>query len=302
MTNTFGGLEVFGVGDGVATGIGSELVDGVALGSGGACTFAAGRAWHALSISAPHSAMTVDLIYKEPTKQGTVKLQRDSWELEVRPERGGRITSLKLRGEELLDQGIGVDDPSASGFVEGGAWGWDEMVPNLEPTETLPDHGEAWRLPWKVLGRNEYSLGMECEGRVLPWRLGRRIILGDDVDVHYTYTNVGTRPHNAFWCAHPLFRYEPGMELGAELPSDLPDGASTKVFLATGSSSSFRLGWRSGTRIEVRWDPSLTPEVAIWMCNGDIGGYRQVAVEPATATPELGPGESLAWWLQIAPL
>ena len=72
------------------------------------------------------------------------------WRMDIRPERGGRITSLRLRGEELLDQGIGVDQPTAEGFVEAGAWGWDELVPTVEATGTLPDHGEAWRVPWAV--------------------------------------------------------------------------------------------------------------------------------------------------------
>jgi hypothetical protein len=72
-----------------------------------------------------------------------VKLLGGPWTLEVRPERGGRITSLRLDGEELLEQGTGVDDAAADGFVEGGASGWDEMVPNVDATEELPDHGEA---------------------------------------------------------------------------------------------------------------------------------------------------------------
>src|SRR2546430_17245920 len=94
------------------------------------------------------------------------------WEIEVRPERGGRITSVRLDGEELLDQGIGVDQPTANGFVEGGAWGWDEMVPNVEPTETLPDHGEAWRLPWGVTRRGGAHGARPVRGPPTPrWRL-----------------------------------------------------------------------------------------------------------------------------------
>ena len=95
--------------------------------------------------------------------------------MDIRPERGGRITSLRLRGEELLDQGIGVDQPTAEGFVEGGAWGWDEMVPTVEATGSLPDHGEAWRLPWEVLSEDSTSCVMTCNGRRLPWRLERRM-------------------------------------------------------------------------------------------------------------------------------
>ncbi|HYS98229.1 MAG TPA: hypothetical protein VEM94_07505 [Candidatus Dormibacteraeota bacterium] len=227
-----------------------------------------------------------------------MRLASGRWEIHVRPERGGRIISLRLDGEELLDQGIGVDQPTAKSFVEGGAWGWDEMVPNLEPTGELPDHGEAWRLPWDVLDEGL----MRCRGRLLPWELLRRIELDDAVRVAYRYRNTGTEPQLAYWCAHPLFRYEPGMEIGAEVPGTLREGASTKIFLPAGSVDHIVLGWRSGKRIEVRWDATLTPNVAIWMCNGDLGGYRQIAVEPATSSPVLEPGASFAWWLRITPL
>ena len=228
-----------------------------------------------------------------------MKLQRDPWEVVIRPERGGRITSLKLRGEELLDQGIGVDKPHAAGFVEGGAWGWDEMVPNLEATDALPDHGEAWRLRWNVLEVDATSAVMDAFGRLVSWHLTRTIALGDEVRVSYVYRNVGDRPHVAYWCAHPLFKYEDGMDLA--IP-DLAEGASTKLFLPPGSVARYRLGWSSGAAIEMSWDSALTPDVAIWACNGDLGGYRQVAVEPATASPLLEPGGSYSWWLRIAAL
>ena len=230
-----------------------------------------------------------------PSRTSPVKLAARRWEMEIRPERGGRITSLRLDGEELLDQGIGVDQPTASGFVEGGAFGWDEMVPNLEPTDVLPDHGEAWRLPWDVLSTG----GMRCTGRLVPWELVRQIDLGDAVLVTYRYRNIGAAPHPAYWCAHPLFRYEPDMEIGAPVPRGLPDGESTKVFLPPGSVDHVSLRWKAGASIDVRWDPTLTPEVAIWICNGDLGGYRQVAVEPATSAPVLEPGSAYEWWLRI---
>ena len=230
-----------------------------------------------------------------------MKLASKRWEVEARPERGGRITSVRLDGEELLDQGIGVDQPTANGFVEGGAWGWDEMVPNLEATDTLPDHGEAWRLPWTVVAQSRDSLGLSCEGKLVPWRLGRRVLLDESLFAFYQYKNVGTEPHRAYWCAHPLFRYEPEMNVSIDVPR--PDeGQSAKIFLPSGSIEQVQLRWRSGKGIVMSWDSFLTPEVAVWVCNGDLGGYRQIAVEPATASPVLEPGESLAWWLRITPL
>ena len=207
--------------------------------------------------------------------------------MEIRPERGGRITSLRLDGDELLDQGIGVDQPTAAGFVQGGAFGWDEMVPNLEATDTLPDHGEAWRLPWEVIGEGV----MRCRGRLVSWQLERSISIDDSIEVQYVYTNVGDRPHDAYWCAHPLFKYEPLMGL------DLAEGTSTKLFLPRGSIERMRL-----RRVEVSWDPHRMPDVAVWMCNGDLGGYRQVAVEPSWAKRDFAPGQTYSWWLRIAPL
>src|SRR2546426_9128269 len=110
-----------------------------------------------------------------------MRLRGGPWEMEVRPERGGRITSLRLAGEELLDQGIGVDDHSAEGFVAGGAWGWDEMVPNVEaarypgpgPFEgvELPDHGEAWRGGGGVVDASPLA----SPGRLLARRLVRGV-------------------------------------------------------------------------------------------------------------------------------
>jgi hypothetical protein len=224
--------------------------------------------------------------------RSAMRLTARRWAMEIRPERGGRIVSLRLDGEELLDQGIGVDQPTADGFVEGGAFGWDEMVPNLEPTDSLPDHGEAWRLPWEVIGEGV----MRCTGRLVPWELERSIELDDAVRVSYVYRNAGDTPHRLFWCAHPLFKLEAEMDAGIPLPGE---GSSRKDFLPRGSVERFGLRWPSGRGIEMSWDVDLTPDLAIWLCNGDLGGYRQIAIEPETSSLMLGPGATYAWWLRI---
>jgi galactose mutarotase-like enzyme len=252
-----------------------------------------------------------------------VRLLGGPWDLSVTPDRGGRITSMRLRGEELLDQGIGADDPSTEYFVAAGASGWDEMVPNVDASTypgpghwagiQLPDHGEAWRLQWSVLEESAGSASMECIGKVLPWRLRRRIGFTERaVRVDYTYRNDGAHPLYAYWCAHPLFRYEPGMKIGVEggdQLAQLAEGTSGKRFLRRGSVDRATLRWTSGTAIEIAWDRGVTPYVGVWACNGDLGGYRQVAIEPATGggdrphlavpPPMLEPGAELSWWLEI---
>jgi galactose mutarotase-like enzyme len=239
-------------------------------------------------------------------------LRSTSWELEVHPERGGRITSLRLAGEELLEQGIGIDEPGAAGFVEGGAFGWDEMVPTVDATETLPDHGEAWRLPWEVVRHDATTVLTRARGQVVSWELERHIDVDERVTVTYIYRNVGAEPHRGYWCAHPLFKFERGMEIGVPGGSrlaQLAEGTSEKLFLPKGSIDRVRLGWRSGASIELLWDVETAPYVGVWVCNGDLGGYRQIAIEPATGgwdrpdsaepAPWLGPGGELRWWLEV---
>jgi galactose mutarotase-like enzyme len=187
------------------------------------------------------------------------------------------------------------------------------MVPTVEATGTLPDHGEAWRLPWAVVHADPTEVAMRGRGRVVPWELTRTMRVGDGIGVRYTYTNAGAEPHPAYWCAHPLFRYERDMQIdvGARLMG-FAEGKSGKFFVAPGTIDHARLGWRNGPAIELRWDSAITPHCGVWICNGDLGGYRQVAIEPATGggdrpdsdepPPILAPGESLEWWLEIRPI
>jgi galactose mutarotase-like enzyme len=260
----------------------------------------------------PHALATIT------ARIGTaMKLNFGRWAMEIRPERGGRITSLRLDGEELLDQGIGIDQPTAKGFVEAGAQGWDEMVPTIDPATwrgvELPEHGEAWRRPWTVVESSTTGCAMACDGSSLPWRLERSLELGESVRATYRLSNQGEAELPAYWCSHALFRYEDGAELdvGVKLMR-FARGKSGKFFVTPGSIDRARLRWPEGKAIEVAWDARLAPHCGVWICNGDLGGYRQVAIEPATGggdrpdsdepPPILAGGESLDWWLEIRPL
>src|SRR5260370_17015905 len=130
------------------------------------------------------------------------------WGMEVVRARGGGMTWGGLDGEELLEQGIGIDDPEASGFVAGGAFGWDEMVPTVDATDALPDHGEAWRGGWGGVGEVPGAALMRGLGRVVPWELGGRIGVGvGRVCLSSTYLDPGPGPHNAYLFSHPPLRF-----------------------------------------------------------------------------------------------
>jgi hypothetical protein len=162
-----------------------------------------------------------------------------------------------------------------------------------------------------VLDETPASATMECVGLDLPWRLARRIELSDRaVRAVYSYRNSGTHPLYAYWCSHVLFRYEAGMAVeGIEGFTPPLPGTSKKMHVQPGSLSRARLAWTSGAAIEMAWDASLTPYVGVWVCDGDLGGYRQIAIEPATGgndrpdpaapPPLLRAADELRWWLEI---
>ena len=194
-------------------------------------------------------------------------LASPGWRRASRPgDRRRRSDSPRLRGGGGV--GLGRDGAHSRRCKISGSGPW--------AGTQLPDHGEAWRLPWSVLEESAESGTMECTGRVLPWKLHRRIELTERaVRMAYTFSNEGQHPMYAYWCSHPLFRYEAGMEIGVEggdATAHLAEGTSAKRFLRRGSVDRVRLSWKSGPAIEIAWDSDVTPYVGVWACNGDLGG------------------------------
>ena len=236
--------------------------------------------------------------------------------MDIRPERGGRITSLRLRGEELLDQGIGVDQPTAEGFVNGGAWGWDEMVPTVEATGSLSDHGEAWRVPWAVISQDSISCVMSCEGRALPWRLERSIQLAaakqlkeqfDPDGVYIRIDGAALEPGRAVGAiatseleASWDLRFEDPNEPFHHLPYDrlyearLPRTKFLSPYPSARFEGSVTVG---GERIELsRWPGMIGhnwgaehAERWVWIQGADLGGQEGTCLDLAAGRIKVGP-------------
>lgn len=159
-------------------------------------------------------------------------LESDALRVVVVPEAGGKIVSLfdKRTAREWLVT------PEQTGSLRPNpfrAWpygteynshqcgGWDEMFPTIiacaYPGEgpykhaALPDHGEAWTLPWVDVGTTAESVALELTGCALPYRLRRVLSLaGDTLTLSYTLENRGEAEFGYLWAAHPQFACEPG--------------------------------------------------------------------------------------------
>lgn len=158
------------------------------------------------------------------------------------PELGAKIVSLfdkRTQREWLVGPGIRPLRAVSYGatFTDQDMSGWDEMFPTITACEypapgelngrLLPDHGEAWFLPWVIEQEPGDSLVLSLEGIALPYRLVRtlRFIASDTLRMEYDLLNLGPEPLAYIWAAHPQFLCEDGARM--ILPSQIDEVCST---------------------------------------------------------------------------
>jgi hypothetical protein len=154
-------------------------------------------------------------------------LQSDSLRVVVLPQLGGKIASLTLlpwagrRGGALLQGPLKpylLRTPTLP-FDESDGSGWDECLPSIGPcqvdygnrTAEVSDHGDFWRLPWKVDEQSDEVLRMSATGTSLPLVFERTIELeGNTLMLEYVVRNTADVAVPYAWSAHPLFAVDPG--------------------------------------------------------------------------------------------
>lgn len=194
--------------------------------------------------------------------------------LTILPQLGGKISSIRLKGRELLQQPIGPMEPRTRtmAFDESDASGWDECLPSVaactmpfaDGEARIPDHGDLWRVEWARdcgiprLGSGQASepedrddaaaksISLRARCFSLPLELERTVSLqerpgGWRLGLFYTLTNTGTHAAPWSWAAHPLFAVDPGDCI------NLPNSISS---LRLEGSAARRLGQKGD---EVNW-------------------------------------------------
>jgi galactose mutarotase-like enzyme len=147
-------------------------------------------------------------------------LKTDTLEVEVLPELGGKISSLRRNGIELLQGQLKpytLRSPTMR-FDESDGSGFDECLPSVSaceipgPSNTIqiPDHGEFWRLPCEVTHQEVDEARLTTIGSVLPLRFDRKLkVQGETLQIDYRVENAGDVKTPYLWSAHPLFCVDP---------------------------------------------------------------------------------------------
>lgn len=242
-------------------------------------------------------------------------LRSESIEVEVAPELGAKVISIKNRrtarewlyrppGDLRLFRNRLGDDFAASTLV-----GWDECLPTVASCtwngRTLPDHGEAWRVAWQVdeAAWQRSVLSTTVRLGVTGLLFARTIELSDrEVQVRYTLTNPGNQAEAFLWAMHPLLAMVAGdrLDLPADVRSQLAgeswidsltfgegQPACAKVF--AGPVRDGRAGVanpRTGDRLSFHWDAAENTWLGLWLTRGGWHGHHHLALEPTNGMPD----------------
>jgi hypothetical protein len=259
-------------------------------------------------------------------------LKTDTLTVEVLPALGGKISSMRRDGIELLQQPLRPYAPRnlTMGFEQSDASGIDECLPSVAACEikisggtiSIPDHGEFWRLPCTVEQSPPTTARLTATGSVLPLRFERTLqVEGDALRIDYRLENIGAVEVGYAWSAHPLFAVDAGdrIVLPLSVQQVHVEGSGRKRLGPAASVHSWpvtELPDGSAERLDLI-GPAKSPWLGLWLCYGgwpEGQSERQycVALEPCTAPMDslaiatekglanmLAPGQASQWWMRI---
>lgn len=152
----------------------------------------------------------------------SIILENDSLRITCHPHHGGKLTSIwsKPHQAELLLAPLHnfrqEAFPADASFEESDCGGFDECLPSVSysgeetPGGAVPDHGDFWRIPWKVLASTENSACLCAEGFSRPIYFEKQLHLqGSTLELSYTIRNLGQSPIPFLYASHPLFAIDP---------------------------------------------------------------------------------------------
>lgn len=168
------------------------------------------------------------------TEKENVLIQSGDCSLQLLPQMGGKIGSIRVNGRELLHAPLAPITTRTSNmpFDASDASGWDECLPSVAAcriatasgSADIPDHGDLWRVTWETRESDDTSVTLRGTCFSLPLTLERTIALtqngqGWQIKLDYKLTNNGRNAVPWSWAAHPLFAVDSGDTL--ELPATI---------------------------------------------------------------------------------
>jgi galactose mutarotase-like enzyme len=231
-------------------------------------------------------------------------------EVTVVPALGAKIVSLKnlRKGREWMWHPRGglklFRNRRGDDFSKSPLSGLDECLPTIAPCiwqgRHLPDHGEAWCLPWDVDGAawDEGLLRTSVRLQISPFEFQRTVGLRHN-EIHFSYrlTNIAASEECFLWAMHPLLRLREGDQLqlplsthallDGEIALDDPMGGTSSNSCVKAFASPVQEGFAAihnsdtGDHLEFAWNPGENNTLGVWLTRGGWHGHEHFALEPS---------------------
>ncbi|NQU38786.1 MAG: hypothetical protein HQ523_02430 [Lentisphaerae bacterium] len=226
-----------------------------------------------------------------------VRCKVGPWVAECLPDDGGRVTTLRFDGRDILTAAPANFRPPMANYGEyerRPVYGYDDCLPTMDACRhpeldwTVPDHGELCWLPWTVTQAGE-ALQCRAASRRLPLRFERRLeFAANRLTWHFSAMNDGNAAVNVQHVMHPLMPLDrvSGIELptfgramdatqGAPLDAStpeavarrlqaLPKGAARMWLLQEVTDGLFHVELDGTMRLSVRYDHRMFSTLGIW--------------------------------------
>ncbi|HLG19527.1 MAG TPA: DUF5107 domain-containing protein [Bdellovibrionota bacterium] len=256
-----------------------------------------------------------------------IVLENQRLRVAVLPEAGGRIESFvdKCSGRDWIWRNARLKPqahPLFTSYDDVWAGGIEELFPNdLEQkigSYRLPDHGELWSQPWRLLETDGSRLTLSIRTQVYPCTVQKRLILQEScLTISYTLENIGNESLPYLFKLHPAFAvtstdilWLPGGEF-SRVDSQFStmirqDGwfrwpGEEQIDQCRGPASQLRefvyvrnlpeglCGVKdptTGRSVRIRFPIDVLPYCWVFMTYGGWRGHQVVVLEPCTTYPK----------------
>jgi galactose mutarotase-like enzyme len=235
--------------------------------------------------------------------------------VEVLPEEGGRVSSLKslLSGVEFLTHshrsGRYTKTPSYdAAFQDGPCAGIEECLPTVGPCDSdtpggpAPDHGDFWQLVWHVTAASETHLSVVAAGFSRALRFRKEFdVEQNSLRIGYRVENVGTTLQSFSYACHPLFAVDAGDRIF--LPPEIHElSLNYSRFERLGPSGSI-VPWpktQSGLNLDVAGHPDAGTAEMFYTSRLDAGYcgiYRAISQQALEISFDIQRLPYLGLWL-----
>lgn len=146
----------------------------------------------------------------------------DRMEVTVRPDLGGRIDRITDRqtGKDWLWHPAGYGGERrkldiGACFDDNWTGGWDDIFPSDAACQfrglSLPDHGELWSQPWRVVALMQSAVVLSYACRTVPVTVEKTVAMAETgIDVRYLFENHSSLTLPFLFKLHPALAIEPG--------------------------------------------------------------------------------------------